>query len=410
MKSKLLILLLLLVNQVFSQNDTTVTLPGESGLKPSLLWKFKTNGPVVGAPVIGNGTAYITSLDSVLYALDMVTGKVKWKRATGAPLRSSVCLAYDYLFLLGGEGILYTVKQDSGQAAGYFRTLTGIMGERQNDYADYYQSTPVIEDTIIYFGSGGALYAVSINSGLLNWKYETGDVIHTSPVVNAGKVYFGSFDGNLYSVDTRSGNLSWKFKTTGHNLFPKGEVSGNPVFARGMVYVGSRDYHFYALDASGGHCNWMKQFPLGWALPATLNDSVLIVGTSDDHSVIAYNLTNGKELWKTDAGFNVLAGCALDGKMGYVGTLCGKVHGINLATGQKIWTVELDSYKANHLSWLKPDDTYRDDLSQIMVTPLDMIRMYGELGGIFGTPAIADERLVVAGYDGWVYCYSTELK
>ncbi len=410
MKSKILILLVLLVNQAFSQPIKPAAVKADLETKPTLLWKYKTNGPVVATPVIVDSTVYVSSNDSSLYALDLANGKERWKFRTGAPVRSSVCHAFGYLFLLSGDGILYTMSRDSGRIMGYFRTLTGFMGERQNDYADYYQSTPVIEDTTIYFGSGGYLFAVYLTNGQLKWKYQTGDVIHSKPVVYKGKVYAGSFDGNLYSIDTRTGNLVWKFKTTGHSFFPKGEVMGNPVVAGGMVFVGARDYNFYAVDMMGGHCNWLKQFPLGWALPVTYNDSVLYVGSSDDHQLFALDVRSGKEIWNLDAGFNLMSGVAVGNKIGYIATLAGKVYGIDLTMGTVKWSLELDGYKANHLTWFNKDDAFRDDIGKLISTPMDILKMYRELGGVFGTPVLSGDRLVVAGYDGWVYCFSGGIK
>jgi outer membrane protein assembly factor BamB len=414
MKPTLLILLTLLACRTFSQtlppDSAPAPVPVQADMltKPALLWKFRTNGSVVASPVIADSLVYITSTDSTLYALDLASGKVKWKLPTGGPIRSSVCLAFGRLFMLGGEGILYSMDKDSGRVYGYFRALSGYMGERQNDYADYFQCTPVIVDTTIYFASGGAVYALSIRDGNLKWTYQTGDVIHAKVAIANGRVYAGSFDGNLYSIDQHTGNLAWKFKTTGNSLFPKGEVMGTPVIAGGMVMAGARDYHLYAIDARGGYCNWLKQFPKGWALPVTPNDSVVYVGTSDDRQLFALNVFTGQEVWKADVGFNILGGCAIGTKTGYFGTLSGKVHGIDLTNGKILWTIDLDNYTANHLKWLKPDDTYRDDIGKLVRTPLDILAMYRQLGGIFSTPAHSGNNLVVAGYDGWVYCFKGE--
>jgi hypothetical protein len=172
-----------------------------------------------------------------------------------------------------------------------------------------------------------------------------------------------------------------------------------------MVMAGARDYNFYAVDALGGHCNWMKQFPKGWAIPATLNDSVVYVGTSDDRQLFALDVRTGREIWRADAGFNIFGGCAIGNRTGYFGTLAGKVYGIDLTNGRITWTIELEGYTANHLAWLKPDDSYRDDIRRLIKTPIDMLVMYRQLGGVFGSPAIGGKRLVVAGYDGWVYCF-----
>jgi eukaryotic-like serine/threonine-protein kinase len=406
MKIKIMILLVLLVNQANSQMMTSDKVTTDFLSEPSLLWKFKTNGPVVGSPVIDNGTVFIGSLDSTLYALDLATGKVKWKLPTGGAIRSSVCVIQQGMFLLSSDGLLYWMEKDSGRVNGFFQTMNGYIGDRQQDYADYYNSTPVIVDSAIYFGSGEYIYSISINTGNLLWAYKAGDLVHTRPAISKDRLFAGSFDGNLYAIDIKTGNLVWKFKTTGKNSFPKGEVTGNPVVAGGMVIAGARDYNLYALDVRGGFTNWMKQFPSGWALPVTLNDSVIYVGTSDDRTLFAYDLHTGGEVWRADAGFNVFGGCAIGGKMGYFGTLAGKVHGIDLTTGKVAWTIKLDSYKSNHLSWLKADDTYRADITKLIRTPLDVLAMYRDLGGVFGTPALDIEHIVVAGYDGWVYCYS----
>ena len=40
-------------------------------------------------------------------------------------------------------------------------------------------SSPAVVNGIAYFGSGdGNVYAVDANSGVLQWKYGTGDVVH----------------------------------------------------------------------------------------------------------------------------------------------------------------------------------------------------------------------------------------
>ncbi|MFZ4520892.1 MAG: PQQ-binding-like beta-propeller repeat protein [Bacteroidales bacterium] len=413
MKIKILILLLLVLlgNQSFSQMGMMpVSGPVYLPTKPGLLWKFRVNGPVVASPVVYDGTVYVGSLDSTLYAFDLLSGKLMWKLPTGGAIRSSACIIQQRLFLLSSDGLLYRMDKDSGKVDGVFQTLNGYIGDIQHDFADYYNSTPVIVDSTIYFGSGENIYAVSINDGFLRWTYKTCGVVHTKPAINRGTLYAGSFDGNLYAIDIKTGNLVWKFKTTGKYAFPKGEVMGNPVVAGGMVFAGARDYNLYAIDVRGGYANWMKQYPYGWALPVTANDTAIYVGSSDDRTLFAYDHRTGKELWKTEAGFNILGGCAFGGPMGYFGTLAGKVHAIDLTTGKIVWTIENESYKANHLKWLNADDTYRNDIGKLISTPLDMLKMYGQLGGIFGAPVLDTYNLVFAGYDGWIYCYSGSVK
>ncbi|HNY03126.1 MAG TPA: PQQ-binding-like beta-propeller repeat protein [Bacteroidales bacterium] len=407
MKIKFFLLLSLVAVMVRGQMfEPPVPEPVDYTEAPAVQWKFKTGGPIVSNPVIDHGIVYVGSLDSCLYALDIATGKLKWKLPTTGQIRSSVALTAHRAFLLSSDGFLYRMSKDSGKVDGFIQTMTGYIGDRQHDYADYYSSTPVIVDSTIYFGAGENIYAVGINDGYLRWTYNTGDLVHTRPAIGGGRLYAGSFDGNLYALDLRSGQLLWKFKSTGKYSYPKGEFTGHPLAVAGMVIAAARDNNLYAIDVRGGYCNWVRSFPSGWGLAATLNDTVVLVNTYDDRTVFAIDLMTGRDIWRTPAGFNMLGGCAVARKVGYFGTLSGKLNGIDLKTGKILWTVELDGYKENHLKWMQSNDSFRPDISRFIRTPMDMLKMYQDIGGIFGAPAIELDRLVVAGYDGSVYCLS----
>ena len=49
--------------------------------------------------------------------------------------------------------------------------------------------------------------------GTLKWTFETGGVIHSSPAVIDGIVYFGSRDSYFYALNAETGHLLWKFQT-----------------------------------------------------------------------------------------------------------------------------------------------------------------------------------------------------
>ena len=50
--------------------------------KPSLLWKFKTGGPVKSSAVIVGGKVFVGSSDANVYALDLRTGQKIWTYKT----------------------------------------------------------------------------------------------------------------------------------------------------------------------------------------------------------------------------------------------------------------------------------------------------------------------------------------
>ena len=103
-------------------------------------------------------------------------------------------------------------------------------------------------DGKVYFGSGdGNVYAVDAKSGVLQWKFATGDVVHASPAVVNGMVYIGSWDGRLYAIDAASGQQKWAFEG-GKDPAIHNQVGfqSSAAVVDGTVYVGSRDAHVYA--------------------------------------------------------------------------------------------------------------------------------------------------------------------
>ncbi|MEP7107181.1 MAG: PQQ-binding-like beta-propeller repeat protein [Ferruginibacter sp.] len=374
---------------------------------PSVRWKFHSDQPFLSTPVISENTVYVGGLDSVLYAMDIQTGKVTWKFPTGGEIRSTVLVDKNQVFLVGGDGTFYSIDKGTGKLSWkrVFNKTAMFLGERKYDLADYFNSSPVLYNDIIYFGSGdGRINAIRAENGDLLWTFQSDDIIHGTPAVYKEKVYAGSFDGNVYALNSKTGSIVWKFKSVGHEFFPKGEMQGSPVVFNGLVYIGSRDYNLYAINADGGYCNWNQKFPKGWALANSSQDSILYVGTSEDKFIAAMDAISGKELWRTDVKFNIFSPCVFSGSMLYVGTLMGRVFGIDRATGAIRWTFTTDGYKFYHDKYFKADDGFRDDIYTLIKNNTDYINIQLKWGAVFSSPAISNDALVISSTDGTVYC------
>jgi hypothetical protein len=114
-----------------------------------LKWKYTTNGDVICSPAALGGVVYVGSDDGNVYALDALTGTLKWKS------------------LLGGS------VSDTGLA---------------------------ISGGVIYAGSwNDNIYALDASTGAVKWSYKTGDRITAAPAVSSGKVFVGSHDYYLYA-------------------------------------------------------------------------------------------------------------------------------------------------------------------------------------------------------------------
>jgi eukaryotic-like serine/threonine-protein kinase len=370
---------------------------------PGIKWIFKIKMAFYASPVVSDNVVFIGGLDSILYALDLSTGKEKWRFKTNGEIRSDVCFDNDHLYLNGGDGLIYSLNKKTGKLIWRFRTK----GERKYDFADYFHSTPVLRNGMLYFGSGdGNFYAVSSLSGELLWQFKTGNIIHSTPAINNDKIFFGSFDGYVYALNLYNGEQIWKFKTIGHRYFPSGEVQGSPAVFSNIVFIGARDYNVYALDQAKGYCHWNKSFTRGWGLSNNIYDSVLYIGTSDERVLIAADPLTGKEFWNIKMDFLVFGNNAYSENMMYVGTTIGKLNCIKIKSGEKLWNFETESYKRNRFKYFNPDDTYRDDIYSIIKSNEQFLEVECELGGIFSTPVIVNDNILFSSTDGTLYCLS----
>ena len=368
---------------------------------PEINWVFKTGLPMYSSPVVSDNLVYIGSLDSVLYAVDVHSGRVQWRFHTLGEIRSNACVDNEHLYLNGGDGFLYALHKKTGVVYWKFSTE----GERKYDFADYFHSAPVLYNGILYFGSGdGHVYAVDPETGRLIWQYKTGGIVHTTPAISNGKLFSGSFDGWVYALNLMNGELVWKFKTVGHRYFPAGEVQGSPAVFDNLVFIGARDYNVYALDQERGFCHWNKSFTKGWGLSNTIHDSILYIGSADERVLISADPETGKERWKINMEFLIFGNNAYSESMLYVGTTIGKLHGINLDSGEKMWSFETDTYLKNRYKYFKSDDSYRDDIYSIIKSNEQFLEVECELGGIFSTPFISGDNIIFSSTNGTLYC------
>lgn len=402
MRLCLVVLLSIFCSDTLSQTSlSTSDAISDFSKLPVTRWVFKIASPIYSSPVVSEGLIYCGGLDSLLYAIDLNTGTEAWKFRTKGEIRSNVCIGGDRLYLNGGDGMLYALNKRTGMLLWSFKTR----GERQYDFADYFHSTPVLLGGVLYFGSGdSSVYAVDLESQKPVWSFKTGGIVHTTPAIDNGRIFFGSFDGNVYALNLSDGSQAWKFKTVGHRYFPAGEAQGSPAVFNNLVFIGARDYNVYALDQIGGFCHWNKAFTRGWGLSTNIHDTVLYIGSSDERVLIAADPTTGTESWKVNMEFLVFGNNAYSTSMMYLGTTIGKLHGISLRSGEKVWSFETDSYKKNRYKYFKKDDSYRDDIYSIIKSNEHFLEVEVELGGIFSTPYISNHEIILSSTNGTVYC------
>ena len=70
----------------------------------------------------------------------------------------------------------------------------------------------IVKDDTLYFGStDGNFYAMSIDTGYMDWVFRTGAAVNSVPYADETQVYFGSNDGHVYALERQSGEEVWRF-------------------------------------------------------------------------------------------------------------------------------------------------------------------------------------------------------
>jgi len=238
------------------------------------LWQYPTTAHSLSAAAIDGGTAYFTSSDGQIHAVDTSTGQPRWTakhRAWGAEAPSAaggvVCAGGRDTILIGyaaeDGGQLWRFGAE-GMFAGPLRIVGGCV------YACCWN---------------GCLYALDAGTGRLRWqlKPERGEGVSSVPVIAGGTVFIGSRvyqdvaarAGNGYALlalRAEDGSELWRFETTRH-------ITAPPAVAGNLVLFGADDGTFYALDATNGEECWQLKLDARVVTPPQIAGDALYIGT-----------------------------------------------------------------------------------------------------------------------------------
>jgi outer membrane protein assembly factor BamB len=278
------------------------------------------------------------------------------------------------------------------------------------DAWDMWISSPVVMNGIAYFGSGdGNVYAVDAGTGVLQWKYGTGDVVHASPAVANGTVYVGSYDGRFYAIDATSGQLRWSYQAgLDPAIHNQQGFQSSPAVVDGIVYVGCRDAHVYAFDAATGRKKWDYPTSKSWVnVTPAVRDGLVYAATSDSSRFFALDARTGRLRFNFDAKAYVFSSPALGGSLAYFGSHNGKLYAVDAKTGQLAWEFQTEASRTNARKLLQADggldqDAFKPVFGDFQDMYLDFER-FVSIGAIFGSPTLDQGTLYVGSTDGYLY-------
>ncbi|MBI5772551.1 MAG: PQQ-binding-like beta-propeller repeat protein [Verrucomicrobia bacterium] len=327
--------------------------------KLSMLWSFKTGGPVKSSAAIVGGKVFIGSDDGNLYTLNLADGKKIWTAKTEGAIESSPLVLDGRVFVGSMEGFLYAVSAADGKELWKFKTEDKIVG------APNWVKSPDGRANWILAGSHDfKLYCLDAATGRSNWVYESGNYINGTPAVDNGVTAFGGCDALLHVISLDDGR---QVKEVDAGAY----VAGSAALADGRAYFGHLENAFLCIDIVKEKTAWTykeRNFPY-YSSPAVTKDRVLFGGR--DKRVHCVKRDTGEADWTFATQGKVDSSpVVVDGKV-VVGSEDGRLYVLSLKDGKELWNYEIGQ-------------------------------------GLTSSPAVASGKIVIGSEDGSVYCFGTK--
>ena len=233
---------------------------GETGLnldwsakKPALNWVYRKSGYGYSAPAVVGPTLYCqggSNGKDFAFALDVHTGKEKWKQELGAEFeqdrgngpRGSVTVDGDRLYLIRGGGQIHCLAAADGKTIWQKDFKTDFDGNLMSNWG--YSESPVIDGNLVICspgGDNGTMMALDKNTGAPVWRTKewTDRASHSSAIVaEAGGIrqYIQQGSKGVAGISAKDGKLLWQIDYP-PIARPASAVIPTPVFDDNMVYV-----------------------------------------------------------------------------------------------------------------------------------------------------------------------------
>ena len=294
----------------------------------SVVWRFRSHRFEVelastdslhlgihGSPALDDKNVYIGDYSGYLYAVDKLSGGLRWENRLGGSIGASPVLFGDFVFIAveypDPDGKVFMVRAETGEVLWSTPFLghhphssvsidapRGLLFvganngtlfcfdflERQLKWAyqtgaEIKSTAAVVGDTVYVTSWDTKLHEVLITSGQERLEYPTSGASMSSPSVYQDTVYFGSNDGLIYAVDTLDGHLKWAFQTGGPLM-----SSPTVMEDSGQLAIGSRDKHLYLLDLASGELRGSLELHSGvTSVPVAVGDSLFV---NDDSGTV----------------------------------------------------------------------------------------------------------------------------
>lgn len=381
-----------------SQHDAT--LPGN--LRAS--WRVQTDGRYSSSPAVAGDTVYIGNNNGTLYALDVRTGRERWRYHVAVALMSNPLL-WNGLVIVGegnqqwvwGDAYHKIIVGTKDNALFAVDAASGRLRWRLNLAGTGMPTGAIAGGTLIQHNGAGLLTLIDPESGGVRYTLDLRSGANMSailPLANGRFATSGAFENRVEQRKANNGALIWSrrfpeyywgfadcpFATDGRALFcdyvgpPRGTST---VYHAGRIAV----EHAIALSIGDGHVEWDTPLESGpvpvWnraAIPLIVGDT-LYVGAANSPFVHAVRTGDGTVRWHVRVRGPVKSGIARKDGVLYFGDLAGYLWAVGMKTGNVIGTMNAHTqFNVGSPVIVGNSLILGSNTGAVMAVPLDTIR------------------------------------
>jgi outer membrane protein assembly factor BamB len=221
--------------------------------------------------------------------------------------------------------------------------------------------SPVIVAGKVFFGSGpvsgtgsasgssaGSIKAIALATGSLIWTYHTNSPVESSPLFAAGRIYAGDVDGMMHALDADSGQRLWSFQAGGR-ITGSANWFSIPAAGSGFIVFGCYDNFLYCLSATDGRLHWKMEtgsFIHGTAAVTTMivpqttgggqTEPFIVLGSCDNLLRLIRG-SDGTVVATYDSGSYIAGSPALYKGIAYFGNYSNKFIAVDLQGMKQLW-------------------------------------------------------------------------
>ena len=276
-----------------------------------LRWKYKASEAIgESSPCVSNGIVYIGDLSGVFHAVDVQTGKALWTFKTASEIKSSPVVVGDRVLIGSYDETLYCLMARTGTEVWRFR-INGPV----------HCTVGVAGDIAYISGCDEVFRAIRISDGKEVFQVSSEAYTGASPALQGTHAYFGTFSNEVLGVSLEKKQVVWRYENK-QRQFP---FYSSAALAQGRVILGGRDKQVHCLDAISGKAIWTFATQAKVDSSAAVSGSRVYIGSNDGRFYVL-DIEKGAKLWEFEAGAPLSASPAIGEGRVVIGSQDGRLY------------------------------------------------------------------------------------